>query len=136
MPKRTGTSPDATEPVPVSAATHAVLGQEPGPVQQGVLDAACDADWITTADQAALRLALRLAHDIDKSDDPQQIASLARTLLAVLAAIGLIVAGRTATDTKPPQQEDPLDALRARAAGRLTDAKSADTATVRSIARR
>ena len=136
MPKRTGTSPDATEPVPVGAATHAVLGQEPGPVQQGVLEAAADADWITTADQAALRLALRLAFDIDKADDPQQIASLARTLLAVLAAIGLTVAGRTATDTKPPQQEDPLDALRARAAGRLTDATSTDTATVRSIARR
>ena len=136
MPKRTGTSPDATEPVQVATAAYAVLGQEPGPVQQGVLEAAGDADWITTADQAALRLALRLAKDIDKADDPQQIASLARTLLAVLAAIGLTVAGRTATDTKPPQQEDPLDALRARAAGRLTDATSTDTATVRSIARR
>ena len=136
MPKRTGTSPDATEPVQVGAAATAIPVEDMGPVQQGVLEAAGDADWITTADQAALRLALRLAHDIDKADDPQQIASLARTLLAVLAAIGLTVAGRTATDTKPPQQEDPLDALRARAAGRLTDATRADTATVRSITRR
>ena len=136
MPKQTGTSPDATEPIPVGTAAAAFLGREPGPVQQGVLEAAADASWITTADQAALRLAIRLAHDIDNESDAAQIASLSRTLLAVLAAIGLTVAGRTATDTKPPQQEDPLDALRARAAGRLTDAKSADTATVRSIARR
>ena len=135
MPKRTGTSPDAAEPVQVGTVAAAFLGREPGPVQQGVLEAAADADWITTADQAALRLAIRLAHDIDSTDDAQQIASLSRTLLAVLAAIGLTVAGRVSTDTKPPSQENPLDALRARAAGRLSDAPSADAATVRSISR-
>ena len=132
MPSKPRTAPTGTRPSPDGPDSP----DESQSVEAAVVAASENADWITLADGAALRLAIRLGRDIDKSTDPQQIASLSRTLLAVLAAVGLTVSGRTATDTKPVSEENPLDVLRARAAGRLTDAQGADTATVRSIARR
>ena len=129
MPEKPRTSPKRPESKPVEPDPSANSGS----VEEAVLAAAENADWITMADGAALRLAIRLGRDIDKSDDPQQIASLSRTLLAVLAAVGMTVSGRTATDTPPPAQENPLDALRQRAAGRLADTKSADATPIRAV---
>ena len=135
-PSKPRTSPNKAEVPPAGPDAPDEPGGFVGVVASAVYEAVMAAEWLTPADGAAVALASRLAADIDSCDDAQQIASLSRTLLAVLAAIGLTVAGRTSTDTPPPAQENPLDALRARAAGRLTDAKSADTATVRSIAGR
>ena len=129
MPSKPRTSPAKAEVPPTGPDSP----DRPGPVEAAVLAAADNADWITLADGAALRLAVRLGQDIDKSDDPQQIAQLSSTLLRVLAAVGMTVSGRAQTDTPPPSQENPLDALRARAAGRLTDAKSADPTPIRAI---
>jgi len=129
MPNKPRTSPKRPESQPVDTGAPDELPS----VEAAVIAASEGADWITMADGAALRLAIRLGRDIDQSDDPQQIASLSRSLLAVLAAVGMTVAGRTATDTPPPAQENPLDALRARAAGRLADTSSTDPTPIRAV---
>jgi hypothetical protein len=135
MPNKTRTAPSRPARDPDGPVAAAKVEWGVGPVAQAVNDAVTAADWITPADAAAVALALRLAADVDRCspDDATQMAALSRTLLNCLAAIGLTVAGRVQADTPPPQQENPLDALRARAAGRLADATSVDTATVRPI---
>ena len=135
MPNRPRTSPKPTEPTRVGTELSEVLDHSVGQIEQAILDAVSEAPWLTDADRGAVALALRLARDVDRTtaDDAAQLASLARTLLATLASIGLTVTGRVQADTPPAPQENPLDALRARAAGRLADAQSVDTATVRPI---
>jgi len=113
---------------------------EPAPdptVRDAVEAAAAKADWLTAADQGALRLALKLAADIDKlgADDAAQLASLARTFLTTLDRLGLTATSRRDTPAAP-QEDDPLAQLRLRAEARLTPAASGDTATVRALPRR
>ncbi len=106
-------------------------------VRDAVEQAASRADWLTAADQGALRLALKLAADIDKlgADDAAQLASLARTFLTTLDRLGLTVTSRRDTPAAP-QEDDPLAQLRLRAEARLTPAAGGDTATVRALPRR
>lgn len=107
-------------------------------VRDAVGVAAAQAEWLTPADHAALRLAFKLAADIDKlgPDEAGQLASLARTFLTTLDRLGLTVTSRRDSSTASTQEVDPLDQLRLRAEARLTPAPSGDTATVRSIAGR
>ena len=107
-------------------------------VRDAVEAAAAKADWLTPADQGALRLALKLAADIDKlgADDAAQLASLARTFLTTLDRLGLTVTSRRDAGATAAQEDDPLAQLRLRAEARLTDAPSGDTATVRALPRR
>ena len=106
-------------------------------VRDAVEAAAAKADWLTPADQGALRLALKLAADIDKlgADDAAQLASLARTFLTTLDRLGLTVTSRRDTPAAP-QEDDPLAQLRLRAEARLTGPAGGDTATVRALPRR
>jgi hypothetical protein len=138
MPTKPRTSPKATEPTRVGTDLSGHLAQAVGDIERALVEAVEQAPWITPADAGAVSLALKLARDVDRTtaDDAAQLASLARTLLATLASIGLTVTGRVQADTPPAPQENPLDALRARAAGRLTDAQSVDPETVRPIKRR
>lgn len=113
-------------------------GKAPDPtVRDAVESAAAKADWLTPADQGALRLALKLAADIDKlgADDAAQLASLARTFLTTLDRLGLTVTSRRDT-AATPQKDDPLAQLRLRAEARLTSPAGGDTATVRALPRR
>ena len=138
MPTKTGTSPKRTEPVRVEPDPSAKGLPSLGAVESAVISAVDQAPWISPADSGAVALAIKLARDIDRTgtDEATQMAALARTLLATLAAIGLTVAGRIQSDTLPPSEENPLDVLRSRAAGRIADASSSDSATVRPIPRR
>jgi hypothetical protein len=135
MPTKPRTSPKATEPTRVGTDLSGYVDQEHALIEQAVVEAVAQAPWLTDADRGAVALAVRLARDVDRTtaDDAAQLASLARTLLATLGSLGLTVTGRVQSDTPPAPQENPLDALRARAAGRLADAQSVDTATVRPI---
>ena len=119
------TARKATEPAPAPT------------VRDAVEAAAAKADWLTPADQGALRLALKLAADIDKlgPDQAAQLAALARTFLTTLDRLGLTVTSRRDTPAAP-QEDDPLAQLRLRAEARLTPAAGGDTATVRALPRR
>ena len=107
-------------------------------VREAVEVAASKADWLTAADQGALRLALKLAADIDKlgPDQAAQLAALARTFLTTLDRLGLTVTSRRDAGAHAAQEDDPLAQLRLRAEARLTDAPSGDTAAVRALPRR
>ena len=113
---------------------------EPAPdptVRDAVAAAAAKADWLTPADAGALRLALKLAADIDRlgPDEAAQLASLARTFLTTLDRLGLTVTSRRDTPAAP-QEDDPLAQLRLRAEARLTGATDRDPAPVRALPRR
>jgi len=107
-------------------------------VREAVEQAAVQADWLGPADAGALRLALKLAADIDKlgPDQAAQLAALARTFLTTLDRLGLTVTSRRDAGTTAAQEDDPLAQLRLRAEARLTDAPSGDTAAVRALPRR
>ena len=107
-------------------------------VREAVEQAAVEADWLGPADAGALRLALKLAADIDKlgPDQAAQLAALARTFLTTLDRLGLTVTSRRDPDATAAKEDDPLAQLRLRAEARLTDAPGGDTATVRALPRR
>jgi len=107
-------------------------------VREAVEQAAVEADWLGPADAGALRLALKLAADIDKlgPDQAAQLAALARTFLTTLDRLGLTVTSRRDAGTTADQEADPLAQLRLRAEARLTDTPGGDTATVRALPRR
>ena len=107
-------------------------------VREAVEQAAVEADWLGPADAGALRLALKLAADIDKlgPDQAAQLAALARTFLTTLDRLGLTVTSRRDAGATAAQEDDPLAQLRLRAEARLTDAPSGDTAAVRALPRR
>ena len=128
--KQTKAAPDPAEPSGPDAAVQTV--------REAVEQAAVEADWLGPADAGALRLALKLAADIDKlgPDQAAQLAALARTFLTTLDRLGLTVTSRRDAGTTADQEADPLAQLRLRAEARLTDAQGGDTAAVRALPRR
>ena len=87
-----------------------------GPLEAALVTAADSADWLEVTDVAALELARSLARQVDREADPHA----ARTLLAVLDALGLTVKGRR--DRKPVEDESPLSRLQAAARRQLNAA--------------
>ena len=126
--KPTSKAPTPTEPSGAHSAAQSV--------REAVEVAAVEADWLTPADAGALRLALKLAADIDRlgPDEAAQLASLARTFLTTLDRLGLTVTSRREPAAK--QEEDPLAPHRLRAEARLTGATDRDPAPVRALPRR
>ena len=106
-------SPKRAQSVPSPAGAKVASDANVGPLETALGQAAAAADWLEVSDVAALELARSLARQVDREADPHA----ARTLLAVLDALGLTVKGRR--DRHPVEEESPLSRLQAAARRQL-----------------
>jgi thioredoxin-like negative regulator of GroEL len=106
-------SPKAVQSVPAPSGVKTAAGEHSGAVEAALGAAAKAADWLEVSDVAALELARHLARQVDREADPHA----ARTLLAVLEALGLTVKGRR--DRKPAEEDSPLARLQSAARRQL-----------------
>ena len=109
-------SPKASPKAPAASGVKTPLDANLGALETALGTAAQAADWLEVSDVAALELARTLARQVDREADPHA----ARTLLAVLEALGLTVKGRR--DRKPVEDETPLARLQAAARRQLNSA--------------
>ena len=79
-------------------------------ITPGIRRAIAAAEWISDSDQGAVKLALRMAKELDGVQNAPDTATVANSLLRILASLGLTVEGRPANAN---DDQDAVDSIRA-----------------------